>query len=76
MVGEKLGNKYLDFCLKKEKVMAQWELIEEMVTLIHDNKVDYREVLNYEVKKVGNEIEKLRPLEEKYKNKKRKWLWL
>lgn len=55
-----------EFLIEKERVMAKWELLEEMVELTRYTDVDCKEVIEYEIKKVWDKVERLRPLEERY----------
>lgn len=55
-----------EFLIEKERVMAKWKLLEEIVDLTYYGNMDYRSAVKYEIKKLGDRIEELRPLEERY----------
>lgn len=55
-----------EFLIEKERVMAKWKLLEEMVELTRYTDMDCKEVIEYEINKVWNKVERLRPLEERY----------
>ena len=57
---------YTEYMVEKEKVMAQWKLLEEMIELARYTDMDCKEVIEYELKKVWDKVERLRPLEERY----------
>lgn len=46
--------------------MAKWKLLEEIVDLTYYGNMDYRSAVKYEIKKLEDRIEELRPLEERY----------
>lgn len=55
-----------DFLIEKERVMAQWKLLEEMVDLIYYSHMESKEVIEHEIEKTWNEIERLKLFEERY----------
>ena len=55
-----------DFLIEKERVVAKWKLLEEMVDLIYYNHMESKEVIEHEIKKTWDEIERLKPFEERY----------
>ena len=55
-----------EFLIEKERVMAKWKLLEEMVELTRYTDMDCKEVIEYEINKVWDKVERLRPLEERY----------
>lgn len=57
---------YSEYLIEKERAIAQWKILEEMVSLIHYGNMDSIETLEYEIKKVDNKIQELRLLEERY----------
>lgn len=60
---------YMNFLVEKEKTMAQYNMLEEIVELVK-NGMDINDALRYEIDKTWDRIEELRPLEEKYKRRK------
>lgn len=57
----------LEFLVEKEKVMAQWKLLEELVNILRYTDKTYKEALDYEIGKVWDKIENLRSIEERNK---------
>lgn len=57
---------YTEYVVEKQKTMAQWKLLEEMVELTRYTDMDCKEVIKYEIEKVWDKVERLRPLEERY----------
>ena len=59
----------MNFLVEKEKVMAQYNMLEEIVDMVK-NGMDINDDLRHEIDKTWDRIEELRPLEEKYKRRK------
>lgn len=58
---------YSDFLVEKEKVMAQWKLLEEFVNILRYTDKTFQQTLEYEIEKVWDKIENLRFYEERFK---------
>lgn len=57
----------LELLVEKEKVMAQWKLLEEFVSIVRYTDKTFKETLEYEIGKVWDKIENLRSIEERNK---------
>lgn len=58
---------YTEYMVEKEKVMAQWELLEEFVNILRYTDKTFQQTLEYEIGKVWDKIENLRFYEERFK---------
>ena len=59
----------IEFLIEKERVMAKWKLLEEIVNLNYYGCMDYQKAVQYKLEEVGDKIEELRSFEERYGKK-------
>lgn len=58
-----------EFLIEKERVMAKWKLLEEVVNLNYYSGMPYQKAVQCKLREIGDKIEELRSFEERYGKK-------